>query len=151
MSSNSRLEEWFLQVVKTAKKELRISACSQHHQVVIERMLPIAAGVATFGSVSAAGCWTQLLCGISTGTAAPVPTAAGVITVCLASLASHSVAHYTQQHCTTTTTASLSLLHDGAESSHPWWTKRRDPEFFLLGSVQIPMHTVRMYVVVALL
>lgn len=57
--------------------------------------LPVAAGVVTFGTTCAASCASQLVCGISTGTLPPIPTAVGVCTVAMASLASHWAASTT--------------------------------------------------------
>jgi hypothetical protein len=105
-----------------------------------------AMGALTFGTVSAVSCWSQWQCmGISTGTAAPIPTLIGVVTVCVASVASHVVV--------------VHAVHYGAAVQQPtlYHQQRRYNAFSLskeeqkkdslfLGPVQIPMHTIRMYV-----
>lgn len=68
----------------------------------VERMaLPMIAGTMAFGAALAISTWTQgMVFGISTGTMAPIPSLAGMVSVATASMASHhaSTSSFLQKH-----------------------------------------------------
>lgn len=137
-----------------------------------ERSIVVATGVVTFGSVTALSCYTQLLLGISTGAPTPLTTIAGVVTVCAASLASHTVAVL----CTQRPEQRFSRKNSYLSTLLPSWNRGRSSsshrsllrpsqsqqcrvaaptvataaldDGWSLGPLYIPMHTLRMYVTV---
>jgi hypothetical protein len=106
---------------------------------------PVLAGVCAFGSTLAASTFVQWrILGISTGSPRPLPTAAGFVSVCAASLASHHVsmaAHECFQ--TGMNPASYFELGGGGSRNNAFFSYRED---YVVDSkyVKIPMHTVRM-------
>jgi hypothetical protein len=63
-----------------------------------ERSLPVvASSVAAFGTTLAASTWTQKMVGLSTGSMRPIPSLAGVVSVCAAACISHKVALFVEE------------------------------------------------------
>ena len=137
---------------------------------------PIVSGVAAFGSTLAVATFGQLkLLGVSTGTRPPmIPSTLGVVSVCAASVASHHAAmaaHRSLEDWKRTrhirsvrnnesilTTLERQLPDNlrqyvpsdastgSSKSLGPRSRKAMNEQIHLAGLVQIPMHTLRMYV-----
>jgi hypothetical protein len=110
---------------------------------------PILAGVAAFGStlaISTLAQWRVL--GISTGSLRPLPTAAGLATVCAASMASHHVSIATHEYVQNAQNPAtyFQLGGGGGGGNFNWnnaaFSYRED--YLDLKYFKIPLHTVRM-------
>jgi len=132
---------------------------------------PIFAGVTTFATALALSTATQLkILGISTGTRPPfIPSTLGAASVCLASIASHQAAmaahgymqdfrakrrirsrsileqlpDETRRRCTMDIRIGSSSSSSSTHLFNDWYRKEH---VNIGGVVQIPMHTIRMYV-----
>jgi len=104
----------------------------------------ILAGFVAFGSTLAASTFTQgRILGISTGSRFPMPFCAGLASVCAASLASHHASIAAHEYVTYGRKP-RALFAPWDYQSNALFSFRED--HLDLKIVQIPLHTVRMYV-----
>lgn len=102
----------------------------------------ILSGAAAFGSVSAISCFLQQrLLGLTTGSLPPLPTIAGMATVCAASLVSHRAAIATRQYQKYGRWPENLFAADDNNSK-----RRYSGEALDLGFARVPTHALRMYV-----
>jgi len=110
--------------------------------VTINDACSIFAGIVTFGSTLAVSTWTQQRwLGISTGTAAPLPTLAGLATVCVASLASHQAALSTQLYLTQGRRPTVYKVFELRKNAD--FGFRQDHLDLGGGLIKLPLHTLR--------
>jgi len=102
------------------RQMMELPSSSDHQQQQL--LLPLAAGVVTFGATCAVSCASQLALGLSAGSAPFCTTVTGMCTVAAASLASHASATAAQTYQRTGRLPNYFPLLDGgvrAANHHP--------------------------------